>query len=368
MILVQNKMQSFNPTMLRLARDYRKCSQEDLSKETGIAQGTLSKIENGIALPEDRDLTLIAEALDVLPCFFLSVGKQYPPMQPFHRKRLTVPKKIVSKAEALGNIQRNQINSLLSQIENFESDFPEFDIDDYSDGAKGIAVAARRWFGLPRGPIENMVELLEDHGAIISYVRFESRKLDGFTLKGANGDPPFIFVNEEASPENKRMTLAHELGHILMHRIIDDNCEDEAWSFASEFLMPSDEIIGEYPARFTRVNDAYILKRKWKVPLRALVYKAEKVLGIISERTSRYLYMQLNQIGDVDHEPIAVDAETPTSIKELFHVFSEELGYSPDDFSQLLGLKAEEIEEWYFNRPVKPKFKLIRFDEKRSVL
>ncbi len=57
-----------------------------------------------------------------------------------------------------------------------------------------------------------------------------------------------IIINKNFSNDHKRFTLAHELGHLIMHTsnefLISEyrDKEDEANRFASEFLMPSDAI------------------------------------------------------------------------------------------------------------------------------
>lgn len=72
-----------------------------------------------------------------------------------------------------------------------------------------------------------------------------------------DGAPDLIGVNESHSEARKRFTIAHEIGHLVMHAdrsfhvdqqlwlrnekssAADDACEIEANQFASELLMPS---------------------------------------------------------------------------------------------------------------------------------
>jgi transcriptional regulator with XRE-family HTH domain len=50
---------------LMAARDRKKLSQRDLSKMTGVAQKTISRIENGKDVPELSTLLKLARALDL---------------------------------------------------------------------------------------------------------------------------------------------------------------------------------------------------------------------------------------------------------------------------------------------------------------
>ena len=90
-----------------------------------------------------------------------------------------------------------------------------------------------------------MVTLLENNGIIVISMVFGTDKMDGLssiTNKGRR----VVFLNSRMPSDRIRFSLAHELGHIIMHLddIIPDNRdeEDEANTFASEFLMPSNDI------------------------------------------------------------------------------------------------------------------------------
>ena len=62
------------------------------------------------------------------------------------------------------------------------------------------------------------------------------------------GLPPLFFVNENLPGDRLRWTLAHEVGHAVMHRNPTGDVEGEANRFASEFLMPRDQIAHQLDA------------------------------------------------------------------------------------------------------------------------
>lgn len=328
---------NFNPNMQILARDYRMFTQKQLSSKTKIPQSVLSKYETGLLNPTSEHLSLIAEALEFPYEFFVQDGQIFSIITPFHRKKSTLPKKELHRAESVGNLMRMHIDRLISRMDlEIECDIPRFEVDHFygSNGAVGIAQAVREYFNIPRGPISSMVTFLEDHGALIAYVSDLPQKLDGFTLL-LDDHLPFIICNSSYQGEKIRMTLAHELGHIVMHRIFHDRCEEEAWDFAAEFLMPREDIIHEFPRRLTRIADLIPLKQRWKVSVSALVMRAQK-LGLITERTSRYLYMQLSQYGRA--EPIPIPAEQPQFIRSLLEYYSTDLEYSDEDLAKTVSI------------------------------
>lgn len=68
----------------------------------------------------------------------------------------------------------------------------------------------------------------------------------------------YIFLNENMPEHERRMVMAHELGHAILHRkencyfirnktlLLNSKTEIEANTFAAELLIP-DDLIFEYP-------------------------------------------------------------------------------------------------------------------------
>ena len=100
--------------------------------------------------------------------------------------------------------------------------------------------------------------------------------------------------------DRQRFTLAHELGHLVMHDVPTEEMEDEADKFASEFLMPEAQIQGQLHALSMR--KLWELKSRWKVSMAALVKRAE-TLGCITASQTRYLWIQLSKSGYRLEEP-----------------------------------------------------------------
>jgi len=101
---------------------------------------------------------------------------------------------------------------------------------------------------------------------------FETSKIDAIS-EWVPGYPPIVLVNsnEEIPTSRLRLTLAHEIGHLVMHQLSSSpDIEDEANRFAAEFMMPRREIKASlYRLNLAKLTD---LKRDWKVSMPALVY------------------------------------------------------------------------------------------------
>lgn len=96
----------------------------------------------------------------------------------------------------------------------------------------------------------NPFELLNEKNVVITYSEFD--KLEGLLLYDKKLS--VVSINKDRPITRQRFTAAHELGHLLMHTEIQSNnflcpvsslkndIEKEADSFASNLLMPSDEL------------------------------------------------------------------------------------------------------------------------------
>jgi len=330
----------FNPSLLALARKYREITQAELHERTGISQAHLSKIEQGLQIPPSASVDAIATALRFPVPFFHQEARFFPPLTPFHRKRAGLGKKVQERAEALGNLKRIQLLKLLPAV-NVDVSVPHLEIEDYKGDPALVAQAIRGFFRLPRGPIENVTEVLEDHGIFIFLDNFGSVQLDGFTLIGEGY--PVIFVNRSFPFDRLRLNLAHELGHIVMHEIITPSVEDEAWLFASEFLMPVAEIKDDL-RKARSLADFADLKRKWKVSMAALIRRSHQ-LGVISDDRYRYLMQCMAPYRVV--EPAMIPAEKPALFAELLDAYLVEMKYTQEELLSVLCIDQVLFDELY---------------------
>jgi Zn-dependent peptidase ImmA (M78 family) len=198
---------------------------------------------------------------------------------------------------------------------------------------------------LPRGPIRDVTQAIETAGGIVMRCPFPTRLVDAVS-RWVPGLPPLFFVNESLPADRERLTLAHEIGHLVMHRTPSATMEDEAFSFAGEFLMPTSEI-GPYLANLTLPRLAS-LKAEWRVSMAAILQHATR-LGAITERHSRYLWMQMGKAGYRRQEPAELDfpKEEPRVLSALFDLHQREFGYSVADLSARFAIHEDELLKTY---------------------
>lgn len=336
----------FNPEMLKLIRKARGLTQAELSNSVNIPQGALSKLEQGFFVrePKEEIIDKLTKALFIPTDFFYQDERIFPPLSPFHRKRASLKKQIKDKIESIANIYRIHIAKLIEAV-NIEMNIIQ--IDTLDKNPEKIAQITRQNLKIPYGPIDNIIKLLENNGIFIFSLDFETDKFDGITLIDKDNINPLIFINSRQSSDRDRFTLAHELGHFIMHSIIYDdmtNIEKEANAFAAEFLLPKNEIRDSL--RNLSIEKLMHLKRKWKVSMQSLIVRAYR-LKMITEYQYKTLFIKMSSMGIRKKEPIKIQREYPTLIKELIDVYFNELDYSKNELCKILCLYNNDFDNFY---------------------
>ena len=200
----------------------------------------------------------------------------------------------------------------------------------------------------PPGPIFNVTKTLEDNGCVIVPHDFGSPKIDGFS-QTLDYPPCFIHINNDLPPDRWRWTLAHELGHIVMH---DDpmqspkEVEAQAHLFAAEFLAPTHEITHQLNGlTFQKLGG---LKREWGISMQALITRAYQ-LGSISSRQRQSMMIRLSQAGYRLREPETLDppVEAPAWMSWLARRHLEQLGYSRQGLCELMRITDADLAKHY---------------------
>jgi len=332
-------------------------SQKELSELLEVTQGYLSKVENGLLLITERLLTDLMFTLRYPEKFFLDPSPIYPPSMAFYRKYKSLAKRSQDKVCAVTNITRLNIEKMVVSVDLDHKTVPHCDLDEY-ETPEQAAMAVREFWSLPRGPIQNLTGVLEDAAIAVKMHDVDTRAFSGINLPVAKIHY-VILVNSGMPWDRIRWTLAHELGHIVMHSLPTPNMEEEADRFAAEFLMPSQMIRTELSE--VSLESLASLKPRWKVAISALLKKALS-LNRITERKYRYLWMQMGRLGWRLREPpeLTPPAENPCFIRRLIDCHLQVLRYSLGELSELVGMYREEFVEFYSLPRQSSQFKVLK--------
>ncbi|MEY1230982.1 helix-turn-helix domain-containing protein [Proteus terrae] len=340
------------PELIELRRKMMGMSQKELASKASITQGTLSKIEQGLRPISDEQLDNLSTALDCPVTFFTQSERLYGgpiSANPMFRKKASVSMKTLDKLIAEINVRIIHIRKLL-QFVDFEPEYqlPFYDPEDYEGAVEGIANNVRRAWYIPRGPIKNLVDVMERAGIVIIDCDMDDTGLSGVSYN-IHGLPPLVFINKNQPMDRYRFTLAHELGHLVMHKSPSPTMEVEADGFASEFLLPTNDI--KRDLKDITLEKAAYLKPYWRASMGALFYKAKQT-GAITPGQSDWIWRQMSARGYRTNEPIKLDVngEEPTLLDEMFEYVKAELGYAKDELTSILNLNSWEIDALYYNK------------------
>jgi Zn-dependent peptidase ImmA (M78 family)/transcriptional regulator with XRE-family HTH domain len=339
----------FRPDLLSLRRRMRDLSQSQLADACGITQGTLSKIEQGLREPTEEMLDKMAAALCCAASFFYQAEREYgPPMSahPMFRKKASVGQKVLDRVIAELNVRIGHLRTFLSAVDFApELPLPQYDADDFGGDIEVIAEQVRRAWYVPRGPLKSLTEYVERAGCLVIYCDMEAARIDGVSYRIA-GLPPVIFLNRNQPADRMRFSLAHELGHLILHAYPTPEMEKQADRFASALLMPAADIGPELNG--LTIEKAAYMKPVWRVSMASLIYRAT-TLNRVDRYKSEYLWRQMATRNFRLREPASLDFpyEVPTVMEALVKNLTDNMGYSEDELAKVLHLYYDEVAQLY---------------------
>jgi len=281
---MQAKKLSVNLKRIRLARGL---TMEKAAKEAGISRMAYHRIEKGLAEPRVSNLQNLANALGVK---VFDLVRSVPKL---HSIRFRALKWKTEKAKQLREEIKDEVALWMRDFNDLENilvtkkgnklSIPDNIIKARSASPDKVAQEIRKWLKLDEEIITDICGLVESMGIKL---HFMNRGLDNFSGLSVNDEElgAAIIVNTFAAKttERKIFTIAHELGHILMHpgSFNDDVMEievqeKEADEFAGYFLMPKN-VFRKRLKEVKGINfvDAILhVKRVFKVSYEAVLYR-----------------------------------------------------------------------------------------------
>lgn len=253
-------------------------------------------------------LAMLADTLGVTVAFLTHAGRPRGgmAMDAHMRRRATAPAGTWRQLEARLNMYRWHARHLFEEVSlRAEQHVPTLDLLDVTP--EHAARFVRAQWRMPAGPVRHLAQWLEAASRLLIGEDFATSRVDG--LSQWVGDYPVILFNDTAPPDRVRLTLAHELGHLVLHAdaLSVDDVEAQANAFAGEFLMPAEVI---RPAlRNLKIGRLLDLKREYGVSMQALVERAYH-LDLLSPTQRTSMYKMFSAKGWRSREPGSDDIAT----------------------------------------------------------
>jgi Zn-dependent peptidase ImmA (M78 family) len=337
-----------NTNMIILAREARGLSQADLAEMIGMSATNLSKIERCDIGIHDEVVETISEKTNFPIHFFRQEGYIVPENLNY-RKRDIVAQKLITPIHAQVNIIRKHIHFLTMALNIEKPSVPVIEVSE-TETPQSIATTLRKLWKQNTPIIEDLTKLIESNGIVISSFPFGTDRVDSRSIL-TDDKFPIIFFNQSLLGDRQRFSLAYELGQLIMHSSsivpLERNVSKEANAFAAEFLMPAKEIIKDFKGGIT-IPLLGELKRKWKVSMIALLYRADD-LGMVTANQKRYVLQQFNQLHIRRREPMELDVpkEEPKQLKQWLAEYRQKTKLGTVELAAIFCLQVDEFMELY---------------------
>jgi hypothetical protein len=124
--------------------------------------------------------------------------------------------------------------------------------------------------------------------------------------------------------------------------------EDEANTFAAEFLVPEKELRRDLIGGRINLERLARLKARWRVSMQFLLLQAKEI-GCLTDHQSQYLWKQISMKGWRTREPSETDFahEQPVLFPRILHLHLNELKYGVPEFSELFQLQPNDLRQLY---------------------
>lgn len=329
-------MTDFNASLLKLARESRGWPQSKLAEESGVGQGSISKYEKGLMEPSTTQVEVLAAALEMPIGFFTQ--PEVRPAAVLYRSRVLKSARREATVRARINLARLVAMRLMEDIE-IESDARFPDSDRQFASPEQAATEIRSGWWIPAGPIVNLTETLESAGAVVLRVDLGCDEVDAAYLHPLSDPVRWFFVNTRVHAGDRvRFSLAHELGHSILHEVelLPDTrqAEDESNLFSGAFMMPASDLRADLPRGRLRVADLVELKRRWGMSMGAVAMRAHHI-GAISRDNLTAIWKEIGWRGYRTQEPIEMPVEQPIVFDAALRIQRTEHGLTDQDLADI---------------------------------
>ena len=305
-----------NPARLQQARELRGWTQTALAQQVAVHPSAIAQLETGRIQPSLPVLDAISRVTGFPPTFFTRPSGPPLPLGSLRfRARAAMTARQRRQAWGYAQTLYELMASMAVQTEYPTPRLPRLDGDPVA-----AAAVTREALGLaPDRPIGPLLRTLERSGVWVLAIPVPLPRRDACSAwAGGDGATPVLVVAATPAGDRRRFSVAHELGHLVLHQIPEGPphvLERQADAFAEAFLLPAAALREALvpPITLTTLAD---LKARWGVSLQALIRRA-LTLECVTPSQYRSLSAQLGVRGWRTREPVAVPVERPRALRQL---------------------------------------------------
>lgn len=321
-------------------------TQIDLAEHLEVTQSFLSHLERGDR-PVPDALLMKASREFSLPVSFFTVDRSLAATgQATFRKNSRASARDEARVVALFDEAARLFRGVSRASGYHPADLP--DPSDYSHDAEYVAEAMRAADGLgPEDPVPNAVRAAERFGIGVvdnlDRLDEETRGHTAVSRPSRHDDRPLVGLVAELPGAVKRLTVLHEVGHLVFDRDLTGPVttrspeERRAYRFAGAYLLP-ERVVRQRVSETLNLHGYLPIKADYGISVGAIVMRA-RGLNVITPHRARSLQIQLASQGWRHNEPVLVPDEKPLLLAQALRkaygprptaVAAQEIGNSPE--------------------------------------
>ncbi len=308
---------------LKYYRLKKSMTKKMLAEKVNLSSMAITNYENGSRMPNMDILKKLANALDIRVSDFLATrnNKLMFEHSEFYKKASFS----ITNQELVKEMTEEYFERFYTTVEllggEILPDAPRCHYVPLTDDIENDAESLRIHLCLGKdGPIGNLITILENKGILIYICDINDDKFLG--MNGFVNKRPYIIVNKNLSPENSRLTIAHELAHLIFNwpkDLSEKSIEEKATNIAKAFLFPKNNAIFELGIHRNKIsNDMTLICQEYGISMSLLVKRA-KALKIISNETVKNYNEMAKSLGWKKNEPTYIKKEETTLFEQLVY-------------------------------------------------
>ncbi|GMR21672.1 MAG: XRE family transcriptional regulator [Gammaproteobacteria bacterium] len=319
---------------IKQARKAAGLSLRALAEKAGVSAMAISKYENNQSVPSSGVMLNIAKALSVrTEYFFRHVSVELENVNHREHEKLPMKEELKVRADVAEQLERWLMLEKFhpapwSKPFELPPDLPG-KISDY-DEIETIATGLRKYWNLGMNPIPDLIDSLETKGIKVFITKYDGHKNFNGLSATVNG-APVVVVGKHWTGDRQRFTLAHELGHLVLHGRLSTGLDEETacHRFAGAFIVPKEMVMGALGERRTWLEpqELMMLKHEWGLSMQAWSYRAHH-LGITSKEAHKEIwrsYLQVWKKAQCEPDPQVPQEKTRLFAQFVYRALAEDM-------------------------------------------
>lgn len=352
----RNGVQGFQKDRLNQILAARRLAQLQLASMVGVSASTISKWCTGTQTPEHETLEHLARVVNVTPEWFTRPLAEKV-STPLFRSNASAHVAARAMLEARLEWAQDISIALMEYV-----DYPSLNLptraytnpEEITDEEiEQAACECRDLWHLGRSVIQDLALAVEGAGVILIREETGIAQIEGLSAWSEFLARPIILLSaDKDNGYRSRFDLAHEIGHLVLHRHIKHQTErdrhklleQQAHRFAGAFLLPLETFGSEVRIPPT-LDDLLLLKRRWGVSVAAIIMRLralelldeDDILSLFKRRSARW--GAKSEPGDKDRKP-----EQPRLLRRTIDLLVDENVMPLEAIPRHIGLSALDIE------------------------